>query len=225
MKKIFIAGDSTASIKEKKAYPETGWGEAFRFMLANHVELRDYAVNGRSTKSFMTDGLFDKIDQEIEAGDYLFIQFGHNDGKVEDLTRYTDPHTEYPQNLKKYIEMARKHEAIPILLTSVSRRMFENGELIRNNIGEYPDVMRRVAKEENVMLLDIHRVMEEKLIELGDEDSKQLFLQIDPNLHPNYPDGIYDNTHFSPFGAYTVAYEIAKLLSNTELKDDLRIHH
>ncbi|MBR7928033.1 rhamnogalacturonan acetylesterase [Aerococcaceae bacterium zg-ZUI334] len=221
MRKIFIAGDSTASIKEKQAYPETGWGEAFRFMLSNRIELRDYAVNGRSTKSFITDGLFDKIDKEIEAGDYLLIQFGHNDGKIDDEMRYTDPTSEYPENLVKYINMARKHNATPILLTSISRRMFENGTLVENNIGPYPNVMRKVAQDEDVLLLDINRFSEALLKKIGDQESKKLHLHIKAGEHPNYPEGIEDNTHFSPLGAWTYAYEIAKLLKQTELGKDI----
>lgn len=225
MRKIFIAGDSTAAIKEKTAYPETGWGEAFRFMLSTTVDLRDYAVNGRSTKSFITDGLLEKIDNEIEPGDFLLIQFGHNDEKIEDPNRYADPEREYPDNLRKYIDVARKHQATPILLTSVSRRLFEDGELIIDNIGVYPEVMRKVAKEENVCLIDINKVMERKLIELGDEASKELYLQIAPNTHENYPNGVADNTHFSAFGAYTVASEIAKLLEKTSMKELIRINN
>lgn len=221
MTKIFIAGDSTASIKEQTAYPETGWGEAFRFMLSTNVDLRNYAVNGRSTKSFIADGLLDKINNEIESGDYLFIQFGHNDGKVDDPNRYTDPNTEYPDYLRQYIEVAKNNGAVPILLTSISRRIFKDGVFQINNIGPYPDMMRQVAEEEKVILLDVNRVVERKIAELGDVVSKDLFLHIAPQTHLNYPNGIEDDTHLSPFGAYTIANEIAKLLKDTDLKDEI----
>lgn len=212
MTKIFIAGDSTASIKASTAYPETGWGEAFRFMLPKEVELRNYAVNGRSTKSFIDDGLFEKIANEIEEGDFLLIQFGHNDGKEDDPARYTDPEVEYPQNLKKYIEMAKQNGATPVLLTSVPRRYFDNGVFQRDNIGPYPDVMRSVAKEENVLLADINKVIEALLIKLGDESSKAMYLIMDKGRHNNYIDGIVDNTHLSPYGAFTIATYIAEEL-------------
>lgn len=221
MIKIFIAGDSTASIKEKSKYPETGWGEAFRFFLKKNVELRNYAVNGRSTKSFITDGLLDKISNEISAGDFLLIQFGHNDEKIDDLTRYTDPIWEYPQNLKKYIKVARSKGATPILLTSVSRRKFNNGVFVKKNIGIYPEVMRNVAKEEAVVLIDMNQLMEEKIAEMGDNLSKKLFLHIERGVHDNYPDGIADDTHFSSFGALFTAYQLYLKLLDTPLSSYL----
>lgn len=217
MTKIFIAGDSTASIKNENKYPESGWGEALRFFLKTEIELKNYALNGRSTKSFIEEGWLDKIKDEISSDDILLIQFGHNDEKINDKTRYTSPTHEYPENLKKYISVAKDKGAIPILLTSVSRRCFIEGRFIKDNIGIYPEVMREVARIEDVLLIDINKVMEEKIEEMGDEKSRSLFLHIPENKHQHYPNGIEDNTHFSGFGALFVAFQIHKLLKKNGL--------
>ena len=104
--RIFLAGDSTISIKEVKAYPETGWGMPFVHFWDSTVTVVNRAKNGRSTKTFISEGLWNSIITEAGEGDYIFIQFGHNDEAKEKLERYTTP-AEYRANLIKFIEESR----------------------------------------------------------------------------------------------------------------------
>ncbi|HBG32315.1 MAG TPA: rhamnogalacturonan acetylesterase, partial [Acholeplasmataceae bacterium] len=121
MPKIFIAGDSTAAIKLEEKRPESGWGEFLADFISPYLEVRNFAQNGRSSKSFIEEGILDQIDKEITKDDYLLIQFGHNDEKKDDPKRYTTAYGTYQENLLKLILTARRHEAIPILITSITR--------------------------------------------------------------------------------------------------------
>ena len=165
------------------------------------------AVSGRSSMSFINEGLLAKILADLKAGDYLLIQFGHNDAKKEDPTRYADP-VAYQTYLAQYVNGARKAGAIPVLITPVNRRKFdENGKLIPTH-GVYPEAMIKLAGELQVPLIDLterSRVLFEKL---GPEETKRLFLWFKPGENSNYPEGIQDDTHFSETGAL----EIAKLI-------------
>lgn len=206
---IYIAGDSTAEIKEENEYPESGWGEYLSDFFNESVKIENHAMGGRSTKSFLDQNRLDPILEEIQEGDYLLIQFGHNDQKIEDPERYTDPYTTYQQNLKKFIHKIRKKNATPILLTPISRRVFKDREIDPSSLGDYPTAMRKVAYEENVKLIDMHQLSIEFLNQVGEEDSKEFFLHLGENEYINYPDGLEDNTHFSEKGAKRFAYMIA----------------
>src|SRR5690606_35224418 len=128
--KIFLAGDSTISIKQKQAWPETGWGMPFVAFWDSTVEVRNKAMNGRSTKTFILEGRWQNILDELEEGDYVFIQFGHNDESIEKKERYTTPDS-FSINLRKFVQDTRKHKANPVLLSPVSRRKFDkNGQTV-----------------------------------------------------------------------------------------------
>lgn len=170
---LFIAGDSTAAIKGAGEKPMTGWGEYLHGYFGISVRIENRAINGRSTKSFITDGRLEDILKDFKAGDYLFIQFGHNDEKKEDPLRYTDPDTEYRRNLIQYIEAARQLGGTPVLLTSVSRRRFNSdGELDPLAVGAYPEAMKQVAEETHTPLLDIFAASQVLYRSLGVEESK-----------------------------------------------------
>jgi lysophospholipase L1-like esterase len=206
---VWIAGDSTASIYKESLSPRKGWGQVFDRYFDGSVIIRNEAVSGRSTKSYIDEGRLDRILFSIKPNDYLFIQFGHNDEKKDDPERYTEPHSVYKNNLRKFIEKARKTHAIPILLTPVSRRSFKNDK-ISDSHGEYPSVVRELGKELNVPVIDItekSRVLFEKL---GSEGTKKIFLILSPGESPHYPKGVEDNTHFQEQGAL----EIARLVSD-----------
>lgn len=203
---LFIAGDSTAALKGAAEKPMTGWGEYLQSYLGTSIQVENRAINGRSTKSFLTEGRLEAIRKEIQPGDYLFIQFGHNDQKKEDPLRYTDPETEYKHNLNEYIEAARQRGGIPVLLTSVSRRYFSTeGVLDPYSVGPYPEMMRQVAEHMQTPLLDIFSASQKLYHTLGEDASKKLFMHLPEQAHPNYPNGITDNTHFSDEGARQIA--------------------
>jgi lysophospholipase L1-like esterase len=209
MPKLFIAGDSTASIKLDTKRPETGWGEFLAEFITPNIEVLNYAQNGKSTKSFIAEGLLDIIEDEIQEDDYLLIQFGHNDEKIEDSKRYTDPKTEYKDNLMRFSLIAKKKKAIPIFLSSITRRKFKDGKLEENTVGDYPNQMKEFARENHLLFIDSYRVTHKIIKESGIDYSKKFYLHLKPDESPNYPEGITDDTHLSPFGARMFASLIA----------------
>jgi lysophospholipase L1-like esterase len=202
---IFLAGDSTMAMKQPDKRPETGWGEMLQqYFEPARVRVDDRAMNGRSTKTFIGEGRWQAIVDNLKKGDYVFVQFGHNDESKEKGERYTPPE-DYRNNLIKFVEEVRDRGGRPILLTPVVRRKFDSAGNFVDTHGGYPDVVRRVAKEQKVPLIDMHRKSETLLRKYGPEDSRRLFLQLKPGENPNYPNGVDDNTHFSPFGAEVMA--------------------
>lgn len=200
---ILMAGDSTMSIKETKDYPETGWGMPFATFFSEQVTIHNFAKNGRSTKTFRTEGLWKQLIDLTQAGDVVFIQFGHNDESESKVERYTTPQ-EYRLNLTNYINEVRLKQATPILLSPVSRRYFEDS----GKIGEthpYSIYVEQVAKETGVEYIDMDTITRDYFSALGDENSAIRFMHIKPGIHPNYPNGVKDNTHFNELGAREVA--------------------
>jgi lysophospholipase L1-like esterase len=193
--KIFIAGDSTASIKETKFYPETGWGMPFVYFWDSTVTVVNKAKNGRSTKSFRNEGLWKQILDESSAGDYVLIQFGHNDEVPTKSNATTEP--EFRNNLTVFISEARDRKINPILITPVARRKFDSTGKIVGTHDVYSQLVRDVAAKENVPLIDMDKKGQQLYQQKGVENSKLLFLQLKPGEHPNHPDGKDDNTHFS----------------------------
>ena len=216
---IFLAGDSTMAMKQPDKRPETGWGE----MLGQHfkdgkVRIDNRAMNGRSTKTFISEGRWQAIVDELKKGDYVFIQFGHNDESKEKGERYTPPE-DYRQNLIRFVQDVRAKNANPVLMTPVMRRKFDKDGNFVDTHGEYPDIVRYVAKEQNVPFIDMHRKSEAVVKRFGVEESRKLFLQLKPGENPNYPNGIEDNTHFNPLGAE----EMAKLAVAGIKEDKLKL--
>lgn len=186
--------------------PMAGWGEYLQSHLDSQITVVNRAVNGRSTKSFLEQGRLADIMREFQPGDYLFIQFGHNDQKVEDPERYTHPGGEYRQNLHTFIHAARQLGGYPVLLTPVSRRRYiPSGELDPLAVGEYPEAMRQTAIETDTPLLDIFAASQSLYHRLGRDESKKLFMHLPAGASPNYPDGIEDDTHFCEEGAEAIA--------------------
>jgi lysophospholipase L1-like esterase len=212
--KIFLAGDSTMSIKETKAYPETGWGMPFVWFWDSTVTIVNRAKNGRSTKTFLSEGLWKSIYDEAGEGDYVFIQFGHNDESPEKKERYATPDT-FKMNLTKFVTDARAKKATPVLLTPVSRRKFDSTGIAIETHKEYSAYVKEVAAKENVLFIDLDTKSRELYQQFGKNDSKLLFMQLKPGEHPNYPDGRDDNTHFNELGARLIAQLILKELKAT----------
>ncbi|MEH7493532.1 rhamnogalacturonan acetylesterase [Neobacillus niacini] len=214
---IYIAGDSTAAIKLPEKRPETGWGEAFQAYFKENVKIENRAINGRSTKSFIKEGHLAAIEKTIQPGDYLVIQFGHNDQKIEDPERGTHPYRDYQENLYQYIQAAYQKNAYPLLLTSVTRRKFENEKIDSMSVGDYPQAMIQFAEKYQVPVLDIHKITTEFMAKAGDEESKKYYLHLPPGQSENYPEGITDNTHFNEDGAKKVAQIIIKAIQQSDL--------
>jgi lysophospholipase L1-like esterase len=200
---IYLIGDSTMSTKAVSAYPETGWGMPFSIMFDSTVAVENHAMNGRSTRTFISENRWSIISDKLEPGDYVFIQFGHNDESKEKADRYTSPN-DYKKNLVKFITEARAKNAKPLLITPVTRRKFTEGR-IQETHAEYSRLVLQVAQEKNVPLIDLDKLSRELLQDLGEEKSKLLFLQLQPGEHPNYPMGKDDNTHFNELGARKIA--------------------
>ena len=200
---IWMCGDSTMSIKEKKAYPETGWGMPFVYFWDSTVTIENLAKNGRSTSSFRNEGLWQIVLDKATEGDYVFIQFGHND-EVPTKKTYTTE-IEFKNNLKRYVAEARGKKATPILLTPMARRKFDANGKVEGTHDVYSHIVIDVAKEEKVVLFDMDKITRQLYQQFGDENSKLLFMQLKPSEHPNYPDGRDDNTHFNELGARLIA--------------------
>jgi pectinesterase len=195
---IHLTGDSTMADKDIKGgtNPERGWGMMFPNFLDEGVDVVNYAKNGRSTKSFIDEGLWDKVLCNLKEGDYVFIQFGHNDSKQSDSVRYAAPWGAYKANLEKFVLQTREKGGKPVLLTPVARRWFKEGGLDRNCHGDYPIVMKKVAEELNVPLLDMTSVTLDWLEGLGDEGSRPYYM---------ISTGKSDNTHTVARGARKLA--------------------
>ncbi|TAJ53281.1 MAG: GDSL family lipase [Chitinophagaceae bacterium] len=203
--RIFLIGDSTMADKPLAENPERGWGQLFPDFLTEAVQVKNYAVNGRSTKSFIKEGRWDSVMKNLQANDYVLIQFGHNDQKKEDSNRYAAPQGLYRDNLIRFIKETRLKGATPILVTPVMRRKFDASGKFVDQHGEYPDAVRAVAKEMNVLLIDLHKSSEALIEKEGVEGSKKLFLWIDPKHFKAAAGGKKDDTHFSVYGAASVA--------------------
>ena len=202
---IFMIGNSTMANKPfKDGNPEKGWGQIFPLYFNEGVRIENHAVNGRSTKSFLDEGRWEIVLNKIEPGDYVIIEFGHNDEKKEDPNRYADANTDYRWNLEKFVNETRQKEGIPILATPIVRRRFDEQGNFYDVHGDYPNVVREVALENDVILFDLHKKSEELVIQYGKENSKKLFLHIEPGEYPSLPEGREDDTHFSPDGAFRI---------------------
>lgn len=212
-KKIFWAGDSTVKQNNYTSFPQTGIGQAFGLFVRRNVRIENYAQNGRSTKSFIDEGRLDAIDRKISEGDYLFIQFGHNDPKPDEA-RYTDAFGEYQKNLTKFINIARKHKANPVLITPLYRRLFnEDGKtLVANTHLDYPKAMEMLGEALNVPVIDLCSKSKLLIEEAGDEASKEWFIFVPAGKYPKFPDGKEDNTHLRYEGAYRFSMIIANEL-------------
>lgn len=213
---IFIAGDSTASNYLPDQAPRMGWAQVLQNFFTSEVVVKNHAASGRSSKSFITEGRLDVILENIKENDYFFIQFGHNDEKP-DKERSTEPYTTYKECLTQYINGARKKGAIPILLTSINRRSFTKNGKIQSTHGDYPKAMKELAKELNVPIIDMTEKTKTFFEELGEEKTKKIFLWLKPGEHPNYPEGVEDNTHLHEQGAIAIAKLVLEGIKENKL--------
>ena len=219
---VWLIGDSTMSIKDPKTYPETGWGMPFVYFFDSTVKVDNRAQNGRSTRTFMEEGRWQPVVDAMQEGDYVFVQFGHND-EVKSKKSYTTEEV-FKANLVKYITDTRSKKANPVLLTPVARRSFDSAGHVTGTHDVYAQIVRDVAKENNVPLIDLDKEGQALYQQWGVEKSKLLFNQLAPGEHPNYPQGKEDNTHFNELGARMIAQIVLKNVRslNLELVERIR---
>ncbi len=210
--RIFLIGDSTMANKKAIDAPETGWGQVFDRLFTDAVEVQNHAVNGRSTRSFRTLGHWKAVHEQLRKGDYVFIQFGHNDQKADDTLRYAAAQTDYRANLERYIRETQAKGAVPVILTPVMRRKFDEHGKVVDQHGEYPEVAREVARKYQLTLIDMHAASWKILEEQGEKNSRKIFMHYPGGIFPKFPQGITDNTHFSPYGASLMANTVADAL-------------
>ena len=215
---IYGIGDSTMANKTKpEENPERGWGQMLPLFFNDNITIDNRAVNGRSTRSFIAEKRWDDILKTLKKGDYVFIQFGHNDQKEKDSTRYTNPHTAYRHNLIRFVEETRAKGATPILFSSIVRRNFNEKGVLISTHGEYTMEVRLVAQEYNVPFIDMEYYTE--LLEqlYGPEKSKQLHLHFKAGEIPYYKEDKADDTHLGVKGATEVAKIAVEELKKTKL--------
>ncbi|AXX32088.1 rhamnogalacturonan acetylesterase [Actinosynnema pretiosum subsp. pretiosum] len=210
---IYVAGDSTASTYVTSLSPRAGWGQALPVFLNSGAVAANIAKSGASSKSFVDLGRLDHVLARIKPGDYLLISFGHNDSKVEDPARYTEPSTTYKSYLSQYVDKSRAKGAKPVLITPVERRRFTSAGVAAPSHGAYPAAMRELAAAKGVPLIDLTTSSTALWNRAGVEGTKKHFLHLAAGQSPNYPTGIEDNTHFQGAGAIEVARLVATALN------------
>lgn len=213
---IYLVGDSTMQTYREDETPMRGWGQYFHRFFTDDVQVHNKAIGGRSSRSFMEEGRWQAIVDQLKPGDWVFIQFGHNDGSSKP-ERYTAPE-DYRKYLMRYVKESRAKKANPVLLTSISMRRFdENGHVV-NGLGEYPAITREVAEELQVPLIDLNKKTAQHIGLLGEEAAKALYMWLEPGDHPKYPDGLQDNTHLREPGALEVAQMAAAEIRRQKIK-------
>jgi pectinesterase len=214
---LFLAGDSTMADKPDPAHPERGWGQLFRELVRPPLRVDNRAINGRSTKSFRDEGRWDALLAALSPGDWVLIQFGHNDEKAADPVRFTAPDGDYRTNLERFVRETRARGGHPVLATPVVRRRFDAAGALVDTHGDYPRVVRSVAVAEGVPLLDLEVATRELLRAHGVEGSRALFLHFEPGEHERLPAGLHDDTHLSALGARRVAELAAREMARAGL--------
>lgn len=209
MKKIVWVGDSTVAFNMAGTYPQTGIGQEFDRYIKREYVVLDFAKNGASSKSFYDAGRFEPAEAVLEEGDFLFIQFGHNDEKPKE-DRHTDPYTTYQEYLMRYVNAAREAGAIPVLITPLSRRLFKEDGTIENSHGEYPAAVKQLAEREQIAVVDLTEKSRILYESVGDMDSRKWFMYFPAGTYENYSKDMTDNTHLHYEGAVKMAGLVAE---------------
>jgi len=213
---VWMIGDSTMANKQADKAPETGWGMVFNEFVTSNVTVHNHALNGRSSKSFLNEGRWKAVCDSIQLGDYVIIQFGHNDEKPAEKL-HTDPATTYKELLKKYIDETRAKGANPIICSSIVRRHFDGKGNLKDTHGDYIKAAREIALETNTPYIDMEAQTRKLVSEMGPEKSKTLYLFTKPGKYPNRPTGVQDSTHLNTTGARTFAGLFVEEVKNQKL--------
>jgi lysophospholipase L1-like esterase len=201
---IWMVGDSTMANKKPEVAPETGWGMVLQDFFTRKVKVHNHAENGRSSKSFISEGKWKSVFDSLQKNDYVIIQFGHNDEKP-DSVRHTDPFTSYEKTLKIYIDETRSRGAIPIVCSPIVRRHFDSAGNLKDTHGDYINAAREIADKTSTLFIDMEAKTRKLITELGPEKSKLIFLFCKPGEYATRPNGVQDSTHLNNFGAHQVA--------------------
>lgn len=210
-KTIYLTGDST--VVDAQYEPWASWGQMLPyFFVPNEVVIANYAESGETLKAFEDRHRIYKIWNKIKRGDYLLIQFGHNDQKAGNSMK-----SGYRKRLKEWISKARELGAVPVLVTSMNRRVFDKNNKIVNTLDDFPDAMREIAKEEKVDLIDLNALSKTLFEAMGPEAAKKAFVHYPANAYPNQPTALADDTHFNTYGAYELAQCVVKSIVDQNL--------
>lgn len=214
---VYLAGDSTMQTYNPYWEPQAGWGQMFPSFFSDAVEIKNHSIGGRSSKSFIFEGRLDEILRLIRPGDYLFVQFGHNDATISVPDRYASP-ADYKNYLKTYIDGVQQRGATPILVTPMGRRDF-NADTGKFNVSfpEYVQAMKEVASEKNVKLIDLSALSIAYYDSIGPEATLSVFLHVSPGIYQAFPNGATDNTHFQEYGAIQIARLVAGAVRELDL--------
>lgn len=204
---IFWLGDSTCKENKFDTYPQTGIPQAMSRFLNIGIRLVNLAENGRSTRSFLNEGRLTPMLEQAAPGDFVFIQFGHNDEKEKDPARYTAPYGDFQKNLLYMAEEARSRGATPVLITPVARRKFVDGQYVGGSHGAYPAAVLDLAKREGIHAIDLTAASETLLAKLGEAATEKLYMNLAPGESPlpRFAAGQTDNSHFTAAGAFAMA--------------------
>jgi lysophospholipase L1-like esterase len=220
--RVFIAGDSTSAVYAPDRYPQLGWGMVLKCAFSNDVVVYDYAKGGRSTKSFIAQGLLDEMAAQFAKGDTLLIAFGHNDERADDPARFTDPDGDFRTYLMQFVSTARAKGVVPVLLTPVTRRTVENGQAVDTH-APYARAVRDVAVQENVPLIDLDADSMAWLGRIGPEEAKKYFLYVPGGTYLRYTDAVSDDTHSTELGARAIADLVAGRLATLPIPIAARV--
>ena len=201
---IYTIGDSTMSHYDSTKDLRVGWADRLKYYFNSSAVIEDDARSGRSSKSFIDEGLWTAVINKVQAGDYVFIQFGHNDEKTT-TSLHTDPYTTYIQNLAKFVTETRAKGATPILFTPICRRNFGSDGILKDTHGDYPPAMRHLADSLGVLLVDMTVKTTVLVQSYGPDSSKKIYNYVDAGVSSIYPSGNTDDTHINSFGAYLFA--------------------
>ena len=198
---VFIIGDST--VTDQRREPYAAWGQMLPRFFKPGVSIANHAESGESLKSFIGENRQDKVLELIKPGDYIFIQFAHNDQKPG--RTYSEASTTYQAILKDWIRFARKRNVTPVLVTSMHRRRFDDSGKIINTLEDYPEAMRQLAKREHVALIDLNAMSKTLFEAMGPEGTLKAFVHYPANSFPGQDKPLADDTHFNSYGAYELA--------------------
>src|SRR4051812_28085872 len=210
---VYIAGDST--VTDQAGEPYTGWGQMLPRFFSDRVVVANHAESGRALYSFRGERRLDKILSTIKPGDYLLIQFGHNDQKNK--APGSGPFTTYKADLEQYIAAARAKGATPVVVTPMYRRRFDRSGQLENSLGDFPAAARKVAGEQRVLLIDLHEMSGKVFQSLGADGSKRAFLHSPAGTFPGQDKPIKDDSHFSAYGAYELARCVVERIRQSDL--------
>ncbi|MCP3819732.1 rhamnogalacturonan acetylesterase [Streptomyces sp. A3M-1-3] len=223
---VYLAGDSTVASYSESVRPMAGWGQMIGQFFTGEVEFENRALGGRSSRSFVLESHLDRILATINRGDYLFVQFGHNDKPLTDslcaskplyCNRHTEPCTTYKRYLAKYVDGARAHGATPVLITPMGTRKFDRKGRFVNEFSDYAKAMRQLGAERKAPVIDLNARSIAFYNRIGVQASKDVFLHVAPRTYPAYPSGKADNVHFQEYGAARLARMVAEDVRRSDL--------